>query len=325
MLEPGRPDHDAMDAPSSGATDEPADLVSAPSAPSEPSEPSARLLAWVTHVTGGPVAVVRAFAGGTHAATSLLRTPSGPLVLRAFPPGDDAAATEEDVLTSLDGLAGWVPGLVAADRDGSRAGRPATLITLVPGRADIRPDDPQRAAVQLGRALARVHATDLAPLTRLRNGLADSYPPSLRRGPAAPLVTEFAGTLAAEPRVLTHRDFWSGNVLWADDGTLTGVVDWAGGCLAPRGFDVSWCRLDLHLLHGPSAADAFLDAYERASGVRVTNVAAWDLFAVRNSHLWVETWTDNYVPLGRPDLTPAALRALHTEWTTRCLDAFYRS
>ncbi|MEV4255723.1 phosphotransferase, partial [Spirillospora sp. NPDC049652] len=122
-----------------------------------PPEPSARLLDWVAHATGEPAEVVRAFAGGIHAATHLLRTPSGPLVLRAFPPGDGAAATEEDVLTSLDGFAGWIPELVAADRDGSRAGRPATLITLLPGRADIRPADPNRAASQFGRALARHH------------------------------------------------------------------------------------------------------------------------------------------------------------------------
>ncbi|MEV4259251.1 phosphotransferase, partial [Spirillospora sp. NPDC049652] len=171
----------------------------------------------------------------------------------------------------------------------------------------------------------RIHATDTARFTRLRDGLAGRDLTSARQCPATPVVAELLETLAAEPRVLAHSDFWSGNVLWADDGTLTGVIDWAGGCLAPRGFDVSWCRLDLHLLHGPALADVFLDAYERASGVRVANVEAWDLFAVRNSHAWVETWTDNYVPLGRTDLTPAALRARHTAWTTRCLRAFYRA
>ncbi|MEV5568963.1 aminoglycoside phosphotransferase family protein [Spirillospora sp. NPDC052269] len=287
-------------------------------------EPSSQLLTWVEQCVGGPVEIIRTLTGGTHADTRLLGTAAGPLVLRAFPSGDSAASIEEDVLSSLDGLAGWIPSLVAADRDGSRAGRPATLITVVPGRTDVRPDDPGRAAAQLGRALARVHATDTASLTHLRDGLARANASSARRGPAAPVVEEHLETLVAEPRVLTHYDFWSGNVLWAGDGTLTGVIDWAGGCLAPRGFDVSWCRLDLHLLHGPDAADAFLHAYCQGVGAPVANLELWDLFVARNSHISVETWTDNYVPLGRRDLTPAALRARHTAWTARCMELFQR-
>jgi len=39
------------------------------------------------------------------------------------------------------------------------------------------------------------------------------------------------------PSVLTHHDFWSGNTLW-QRGVLTGVVDWAGAAVGPRGFDV---------------------------------------------------------------------------------------
>ncbi|MFC4906079.1 phosphotransferase family protein [Actinomadura gamaensis] len=280
--------------------------------------PHPRLLAWASQAVGEPCETVRPLAGGTHADTYLLHTASGPLVLRAFPPADRAAATEEDVLTSLDDLAGWVPRLVAADRDGSRAGRPATLITLLPGRADVRPRDPGQAATQLGRALARVHSVRPARLGHLRDGLAGPPRPSAQN-PAACIVAENLSTLTAEPRVLTHFDFWSGNVLWAGDGTLTGVIDWAGGCLAPRGFDVSWCRLDLHLLHGPDVADAFLRAYEQAAGLPVANVELWDLFAVRNSRASVGSWAGNYVPLGRDDLTPAALRARHAGWEKRCL------
>ncbi|MFC4052747.1 phosphotransferase [Actinomadura syzygii] len=59
--------------------------------------------------------------------------------------------------------------------------------------------------------------------------------------------------------MLTHFDFWSGNVLWDGD-ALTGVIDWA-----------------------------------------------------------VETWWPNYHDLGRTDLTPQALRTLHTSWTQRGL------
>ena len=47
-----------------------------------------------------------------------------------------------------------------------------------------------------------------------------------------------------------------------EDGKLTGVVDWTGAGIGPRSFDVSWCRLDLYLLHG-EPADAFSADPER--------------------------------------------------------------
>ncbi len=102
---------------------------------------------------------------------------------------------------------------------------------------------------------------------------------------------------------------------------ITGVVDWSGAAQAPRGLDVSWCRLDLTLLHGPDSAETFLAAYEQAAGA-VPDLALWDLFALDNSYRTVETWLPNYHDLGRTDLTAAKLRERHTNWTQECLDHF---
>jgi aminoglycoside phosphotransferase (APT) family kinase protein len=246
-------------------------------------------LSWAAGVVGSPVRVVRPLLGGTHAATLLLEAAGRELVLRHYPPGDDAPAREARVLEALDGLGGWAPRLIGVD-----APRGLILITRLRGTADIMPADPHHAAVELAHGLARIHATP---------------PPALRDGPRLPHPG------AEQPRVLTHYDYWSGNVLW-DGPDLSGIVDWSGASLAPRGFDVAWCRLDLVLLHGPEVADAFLTAYEQATATEVADIHLWDLYALDSSRDRIETWEPNYTSLGRSDLTGPELRARHARWAS---------
>jgi aminoglycoside phosphotransferase (APT) family kinase protein len=245
-------------------------------------------LSWAAEVTRQPVRVVRPLLGGTHAVTLLLEADGQEMVLRQYPPGDDAPAREATVLEALDGLGGWAPKLLAAD-----PAQGLILITRLPGTADIMPSDPDHAAAELAHGLARIHATPPPP--GLRDGIKALNP---------------AGT----ERVLTHFDYWSGNVLW-DGPNLTGIVDWSGASRAPRGLDVGWCRLDLVLLHGTAVADVFLAAYERAAATSIRDMRLWDLFALNSSRDRIETWEPNYTSLGRTDLTGAELRARHTRWT----------
>ncbi|MFC4592539.1 phosphotransferase family protein [Sphaerisporangium corydalis] len=257
---------------------------------------------------------MQALAGGTHARTHLVRTadPDCELVLRRYDVADDAACRETHVLAALDGLGGLAPRLLDADPAGERFGEPAVLISRLPGRADIMPADPLPWAARLGYALARIHAAPLIGMTGFRDVIGD-IPGIVGRADGP--VRKRWGELAAEPRVLTHFDYWSGNVLW-ENGELTGVVDWSGASFAPRGFDVGWCRLDLVLLHGTRVADAFLRAYEDAAGVRVPHRELWDLFAVQRSHGEVEGWLPNYHDLGRTDLTGRELSHRHRAWLT---------
>jgi aminoglycoside phosphotransferase (APT) family kinase protein len=270
----------------------------------------------------GPGATVRrteALAGGTHARTFLVQT-AGPeldVVLREFPPGDDTARREAQVLAALDGLGGLAPRLLASDPDAGSW----VLISRLPGAADVTPARPAVAAEQLGRTLARIHATPPARVAGLP-GVFDraSESRSALSGPAAAEVAAGWGLLSAAPSVLTHYDYWSGNCVW-QDGLLTGVVDWPGAGLGPRGFDVGWCRLDLYLLHGEPAADAFAVAYQAAAGAALPDLRLCDLWALATSHAYVETWVPNYRDLGRTDLTAAQLRRLHAAWTDRRLAA----
>jgi hypothetical protein len=92
-------------------------------------------------------------------------------------------------------------------------------------------------------------------------------------------------------------------------------VDWSGGAIGPRGFDVGWCRLDLYLLYDRHVADSFLVAYQAASGNALSGSLLWDLWAVARSYQHVETWVPNYHDLGRSDLIAAELRQRHTQWS----------
>jgi aminoglycoside phosphotransferase (APT) family kinase protein len=257
--------------------------------------------------------------GGQHASTWRVDTanPALTVVVRQFPVGDLAAASEQRVLRALDGLGGLAPVLLGGDLGGRWSHAPTTLISWLDGEADIAPADPDAWAIQLGHTLASVHAVASDPLSALPSvfdrggGSRDAL-----AGPLATRIRSEWSQITASAEVLTHSDYWSGNVVWRN-GVLVGIVDWSGGARGPRGFDVGWCRLDLYLLFDERVADVFLAAYEDASGHAVADMGLWDGWALARSHDMVETWVANYRPLGRADLDEDELRRRHSEWTSR--------
>ncbi len=286
----------------------------------EPS-PSAAALEQVRRLAGSSAridSVVR-LEGGQHAATWRVDTASPALtvVVRQFPVGDSAGAREARVLRALDGLGGLAPVPLDSDLAGRWSECPTTLISWLDGLADITPADPDAWATKLGHALASVHAVRGDLLSALpsvfdqRGGSRE-----VLEGPLATRIRSDWSQITASREVLTHSDYWSGNVVWRD-GALTGIVDWSGAARGPRGFDVGWCRLDLYLLFDERVADVFLAAYEDATGHPIAEMGRWDGWAVARSHAMVETWAANYRPLGRADLDEGELRRRHSQWTSR--------
>ena len=209
---------------------------------------------------------------------------------------------------------------LGSDLDGRWSEHPTSLISWLDGEANITPTDPEEWAAQLGHALVTVHAVHndrLAVLPSVFEGRGGS--PEVLAGPLAARLRSRWMQITASVEVLTHSDYWSGNVVWRD-GKLTGIVDWSGGARGPRGFDVGWCRLDLVLLFEEHIADVFLAAYEHGVGGTIGDLALWDGWAVARSHDAVETWAPNYAPLGRADLTGQELRRRHSRWTARLLE-----
>lgn len=284
-------------------------------------QPSSGALEEVRRLAGPSAVVLGAerLAGGQHAETWRVDTekPATSVVVRQFPAGDPAPLRERQVLRALDGLGGLAPMPLGGDLDGGSSQFPTSLIGWLDGEPDITPADPRPWARELGRALAAVHAVPVERLARLPSvfdGRGGS--PELLAGPLAAEVRSRWAELLAAPEVLTHGDYWSGNVVWRG-GRLTGIVDWASGARGPRGFDLGWCRLDLVLLYGEGIADEFLAAYEAAAGQPVGEVRLWDCWAAARSEDMVTCWAPNYLPLGRADLTEDELRRRHAQWTTR--------
>src|SRR5581483_3802643 len=237
----------------------------------------------------GPSAAIRAVTrleGGQHAATWRVDTgaPALTVVVREFPAADCAGAAEQIALRAVDGLDGLAPVLLDGDLNGRWSEHPTSLISWLDGRADITPADPERWARELGRALAVVHAVPRSRLTGLPS-LLDRQRASADRlgGPLARAVSSRWAQVVAAPEVLTHADYWSGNVLWRDQ-RLVGIVDWSGAGRGPRGLDVGWCRLDLVLLFAEPIADVFREAYEAAARQTVADMHLWDSWAVARSH-----------------------------------------
>src|SRR5450755_3589857 len=278
----------------------------------------------VRRLAGSSAAIltVTRLQGGQHADTWRIDTehPAFSAVVRQFPVADSAGGHEQRVLRTLDGLGGLAPVLLGGDLSAQWSEHPTSVISSLDGHADITPTDPERWAHELGCALAVVHAL---PSERLA-GLPSVFDHSgssqdALNGPLAAEVRSHWVQVTAAPEVLTHSDYWSGNIVWRD-GRLTGIVDWSGGARGPRGFDLGWCRLDLVLLFDEQIADVFLRAYEAAIARPIGDMVLWDGWAVARSHDGVETWVPNYAPLGRTDLDKHELRRRHSRWTTRLLE-----
>jgi aminoglycoside phosphotransferase (APT) family kinase protein len=65
-------------------------------------------------------------------------------------------------------------------------------------------------------------------------------------------------------RVLIHRDYHPGNVLWRS-GRVSGVVDWQAASVGPPSVDIAWCRLNVIGRFGREAADRLVTRWEDRS------------------------------------------------------------
>jgi aminoglycoside phosphotransferase (APT) family kinase protein len=236
------------------------------------------------------------------------------VVLRRWTPADrgeianapQLVEREQRVLRGLEGTALPAPRVLAADPTGESTGFPAILMTRVPGRMDLAPNDPSAWLRQIVATAVRTHDLDVE---------AEPYEWQQKDVPIPPWTSRPAdwrvagsvvrGTPPAHEIRFAHGDYQHFNLLWRR-GRLTGIVDWANAFRGPADVDVAHCRLNLAVLYSADLAAAFLAAYEAEVGRRIDPY--WDLRSATSParHDW-----EAFIPTqvgGRTPFDPAAMR-----------------
>lgn len=226
-------------------------------------------------------------AGGTDAYDVTLDRAPRRVVVKIYPDGDGTASLEWSRLEFAQRLTALVPEPIAADLESVWFGRPAIVMSRLPGRPDVTPKDADSWVAALAQALTQLHETVLdgaAGALTPSPPIDTWHPPAGEHDPltaaAVRAVTARLSLLSSE-RVFTHGDFHPGNVLW-HRGRISGVVDWSAAGLGARWSELAYCRADVCLLFGPDVADRLADAYADIVGHTSDDLAVYDLIWLFN-------------------------------------------
>ena len=221
------------------------------------------------------------------------------MVVKLYPDGDGTASLEWSRLEFAQRVTAPVPEPIAADLESVWFGRPAVVMSRLPGRTDVTPKDADPWVVALAQALTQLHETVL-------DGAAGAltppppvemwHPPPGEHDPltaaAVSAVTARLPSLSSEC-VFTHGDFHPGNVLW-HRGRISGVVDWSAAGLDARWSELAYCRADVCLLLGPDVADGLADAYSDIVGDTSDDLAVYDVMWLVNIRHHAQVALDAY-------------------------------
>jgi aminoglycoside phosphotransferase (APT) family kinase protein len=289
----------------------------------------------------GRLAGTWSFAGGLSSAMTVLEIDDADRARRRFVVRRRDGARrrsigrEHRVIERLHALGIPVPPPVELDESGALLAEPFAVYHFVEGAPRLSTTDPAGTGRIYARHLAAIHAVDLGHVADLRlPDRADAVLERLDERPAAPdtrlrepairlALHDRRDVLATGGRRLLHGDYWPGNVLFADgDGDrVAAIIDWEFAGIGDPLADVAGARLDLWWAHGPEAMTAFTEDYLARTGADPARLAVWELVAALRPCGFVSSWAADWGRQGRPDITPAFLRAVHLEFLDRALAA----
>jgi len=243
--------------------------------------PSDRAFAWVVESVGSGASLDAwmVVPGGSACAIHAVDVVDGrgrrhPLLLKRFL-REDWLAREPDVVEREARHLGWLdpvalplPRLVAVDPRGAACDVPALLMTRLPGRPQLLPENLDAWLLGLVESCLALHELpdSLAsrfPPYRCYRDLARLAVPGWTRRPRAweRLIERLQAAPPASAAGFVHRDYHPGNLLW-QRGRVSGVLDFPSCCYGPAAVDLAHCRINLAQLHGPDVADRFLHFYQ---------------------------------------------------------------
>jgi aminoglycoside phosphotransferase (APT) family kinase protein len=237
-------------------------------------------------------------------------------------------ATEAAALAFAEAHRLAAPRLVAVDLDGVAAGRPALLMTVLPGSSTIPTVASTARLRALGAAAATLHAVATVPgpdLPLRVRPLADvDFAAQRQAGGSSPLLEAAAERVNQVPMpqgvtVLVHGDLWQGNTVWAGE-RCVGMVDWDAAGAGHPGIDLGTLRLDAAIMFALPAAAAILDGWRQATGQAADAMAYWDLVAVLTTPTDMAQWLPVAHDHGRTDLDAATLNDRRDAFLRAALD-----
>lgn len=291
-------------------------------------EPPEAALAWAARVAAARVVSAEPLAGGTSSAIFGLETTAGPLVLRLFTNKNwlaeepDLARHEAWALTRAIQSSVPTPQLVAFDETGQEATHPAVLMTRLPGKVVLKPNDIDHWLAGMADALASIHALSADDSSWGYSPYVDLPTLAPPAWSARPKAWERAIELVQGPApnaraCFIHRDYHPNNVVWNSE-RFAGIVDWTVACRGPAGIDVAWCRQNLVPLYGVEAADRFLDHCVR-SDPSFSYHPHWDLMGIVESIPFPPDVYPGWPALGFTNLTPELIRDRGDEYLASIL------
>ncbi|MDY0395212.1 aminoglycoside phosphotransferase family protein [Virgibacillus halophilus] len=194
----------------------------------------------------------------------------------------DIITHEKAALKQAENITVATPSYIASDDTGRFYRYPTLLMTEVPGKVILVPENKNRWTDGLAKALHAIHHTSISNFNWAYypyQSIMEMETPSwsnmpniwenlfdyMRRRPSPPFKPTFI-----------HRDFHPNNVLW-ENGQVSGVVDWVNACMGPAGIDIGHCRWNLAMLYGQEAAEDFLRSYKQYAGKNWRYDVYWDL------------------------------------------------
>jgi aminoglycoside phosphotransferase (APT) family kinase protein len=240
---------------------------------------------------------------------------------------------EFEVLRLLERAGISAPRPLYLDAEGKHFGDPALVMTFLPGRINVAPQEIAPWTDSLAEALLKIHAVtpEAVDLSMLRpqdnRHRIEDIASDTRSDPLAAEVVEVlhehCDSIEPLPPTLVHSDFWSGNTIW-NRGRLTGVIDWTHARLGDPRHDVSECRGALTFDHDEDVANQFLADYERRAGRSLPDLWFFDLMRAVIAYLWHDFWLEGLRDLGI-ELDPATVKKRLAAFLRHALDACARA